>query len=165
MTITKILIFKLNNDQVDGMERVFKELLATTSIYRDRDPNDTLVPFKYWSRKGPWQITDTYRDSWDTFMSCRVTILNDASTSSILVLNEHGEVVNEELGLRPTVKVFDREQLKLWNLYDQMGKLMDELQLTKEKLLEEQLRPPTQGGSAYQSASDHFNSLSKRLKC
>lgn len=139
--------------------------MATTAIYKDRDPNDTRVPYKYWSQRGPWQLTNTYRDSWDTFMSCRVTILNDASIPSILVLNEHGEAINEELGLRPTEKVFDREQLKLWNLYDQIGKLMDELQLTKEKLLEEQLRPPSLGGSAYQLASDHFNSLSKRLKC
>lgn len=141
--------------------------MATTAIYKDRDLNHTLVPFKYWSRKGPWQITDTYSDSWDNFMSCRVTILNDASTPSILVLNEHGEPCNERLGLDgyAAEKVFDREQLKIWNLYDQIGNLMDELQLTKEKLLEEQLRPPTQGGSAYQSASDHFNSLSKRLKC
>lgn len=143
---------------------VFEELLSVTRPYRDRDEGD--IPFNEWDR-GVWSVHKSI-DSWEEFRGCRPTIFNDGSRPTISIFDSNGHEIttwgNNDLRDEDNriIKsgsdvLFDRQQYKLCNLYDTMGKLLDQLEKTKLHLLEERLRPPEQGGSLYEKAKTRYS--------
>ena len=145
------------------MESVFIELLEVTKCLKTRSLGDINAEISPNFHYRQLYVDD---EDYDLFLRCRSSIFYDGTYPTIDYRYEGGpEDFRRDLNIRReggailkwgADRAYEREQMKLWNAYDQIGALMDELEAAKQRILELELRPPEMGGCVYEEAKNDF---------